>query len=144
LQWSIAERPTVADARADLPLTRRKELAVMASMKKRLAIVTAIVWTCAFGSAAALGYVLDRPLHPRGTPEHVAAPAPPPPSGDVFVVPPAEPAPALIIPTITIVGPAPRPAVKKVAPPEHPDISEMSCTQWRPLEMGSGSVQVCE
>ena len=116
----------------------------MANTKKRLAIATAIVWACAFGSAAALAYVLDRPLHVRGTSEPVPAYTPPPSSGDVVIVPTAIPEPVLLIPTVTIVAPAPRPAVKKVAPPEHPDISEMNCKQWRPLEMGSGSVQVCE
>jgi hypothetical protein len=116
----------------------------MANMKKRLAIVTAIVWTCAFGSAAALAYVLDRPLHPRETSEQVAAPTPPSSSVEEVVAPAPKSASVLVVPTVTIVAPAPRPAVKKVTPPEHPDISEMNCAQWRPLEMGSGSVQVCE
>jgi hypothetical protein len=116
----------------------------MASIKKRLAIVTAIVWTCAFGSAAALAYVLDRPLIPRETWVHGAAPSPPRSSVDDVIVPAAEPPSVLAIPPVTIVAAPPRPIVKKVAPPQTPDISKMSCAQWRPLEMGSGRVQVCE
>jgi hypothetical protein len=116
----------------------------MATTKKRLAIATAIVWTCALGSAGALAYVLDRPLVPRGSSELVAATAPPRSAVDEAVAPAVRPAPVVIIPTVTITAAAPRPVVKKVAFPPVRDISEMNCTQWHPLTMGSGNVQVCE
>jgi hypothetical protein len=116
----------------------------MATTKKRLAIATAIVWTCALGSAGALAYVLDRPLVARGATEPVAATMPLPSIEDRAVAPVAKPAPVIVIPTITVTAAANRLVVKKVAFPPVRDISEMNCAHWRPLTMGAGNVQVCE
>jgi uncharacterized NAD-dependent epimerase/dehydratase family protein len=49
----------------------------------------------------------------------------------------------LNIPTVTVVGHAPRrPVVARV--PKASEIPDMSCADWRVLDMGTGRVQVCE
>ena len=119
----------------------------MATMKKRaIAAITAGVWFAAIGSAAALTYDLNRPLHAvsgasqdtQGAPESAgtATEAPSPPG--------TEPAsPVQMMPTFTVVGYV-HPRAAHPAPKAPLDISKMHCGEWRGLEMGSGNVQECE
>ena len=101
------------------------------------------------GSAAALTYDLNRPLQWKdATSQPTSAGAPDP--ALAAVVPQAAPATVappdeatLQVPTVTIVGRIPPRSVAAPAPTTR-DISEMRCTQWRELDMGSGHVQVCE
>ena len=115
----------------------------MGKMKKRTAIaVTVGVWVAALGSAAALTYELNRPLHLAGGTSESAAPIR---SAEYAAVArPVQESPVLYVPTITVVGRAPsRPAVVRDRQPTV-DISQMHCADWRGLDMGSGRVQVCE
>ena len=112
----------------------------MTTMKRRAAIaVTAGVWVAAVGSAAALTYDLNRPLHWADTTVLRTTP--------VYAARAAEPATemtsVLNIPTITIVGHLPHHPVVPLVPKAR-DIVDMKCADWRDLDMGSGRVQVCE
>jgi hypothetical protein len=112
----------------------------MTTMKRRTVIaVTAGVWVAAVGSAAALTYDLNRPLHWVDTTLLRTTP--------VYAVRAAEPAAEMLsvlnIPTITIVGHAPHHLAVPLVP-KAPNIVDMKCTDWRDLDMGSGRVQVCE
>ena len=120
----------------------------MAPMKKRTAIaVTVGVWMAALGSAAALEYDLNRAPHLSRP--HLASvtslPATPltaaPPA---FALLASEVQPVLVIPTITIVGSMRRSVDREPQPVPAVDISNMTCTDWRGLDIGSGHVQVCE
>jgi hypothetical protein len=113
----------------------------MASLKKMAVGATVGVWMTGLGSAAALAFVLNRPLEPRTLVEPTTAHAS---VGHLL----AEEAPvriehALPQPVLTVVHvvrsmPAPKPA------PTHVDIEQMRCDDWRELTMGSGHVQVCQ
>jgi hypothetical protein len=119
----------------------------MAGKTRRfLFAVTAGVWVTALGSAAALAYVLDRPLQPRMEEKQVAAAPAPRESVDQVIAAVRPSAPVLQIPPITIVGSAPAKRAAFIPKPVKPapDITEMNCSQWRDLQMGSGRVQVCE
>ncbi len=79
----------------------------MGRMKKRMAIaVTVGVWVAALGSAAALTYDLNRAVHlAGGTPESTV----PLPSAEYAAVArPVQEPPVLYVPTITVVGRAPK------------------------------------
>jgi len=122
---------------------RRKGLCIMTSMKRRTAIaVTVGVWVAGLGSAAALTYDLNRPMHLAGARSPLAKPI----NAEQAAV--AEPVlelqPVLYIPTITVVGQLPHgPGVTREPKPAV-DISLMHCADWRELDMGSGRVQICE
>ena len=113
----------------------------MKAMKKRTAIaVTMGVWVAAVGSAAALTYELNRPVHwadanPRGV-------APTGNTAHAVAQPVAELQPVIYVPAITVVGRVHPPALAHR--PKPVDISTMHCTAWRELDMGSGRVQVCD
>ena len=114
----------------------------MAGMKKRTAFaVTVGMWLAGLGSAAALTYDLNRPLHPVVVMSEPAVPALDATSAEVV-----EPAPStLYVPEVTIVAMArraPAPVARRAAPPV--DISAMHCAEWRDLDIGSGRVQVCQ
>jgi hypothetical protein len=118
----------------------------MMPMKKRTAIaVTVGVWIAAVGSAAALTYDLNRT--PQIAKPHFANaashPVIPSSAAPVAFVQPALEQPVLYIPTITIVGTVRRP-LDSEKPVPAADISKMTCTDWRGLDIGSGHVQVCE
>jgi hypothetical protein len=112
----------------------------MASLKKISLGVTAGVWMTALGSAAALAFVLNRPLEPRTPIEPLTAHESVghlldevTPANRVVRMPP-EPAPTVL----HVVAARPKPA------PTHVDIEQMRCDDWRELTMGSGHVRVCE
>jgi hypothetical protein len=109
----------------------------MTTMKSRTAIaVTAGVWVAAVGSAAALTFDLNRPLHWVGATSLRAAPV----NAAQTAEPVSEMQSVLNIPTITVLGHAPHHRVVARVP----KASEISCADWRDLDMGSGSAQVCE
>ena len=116
----------------------------MTNTKRRTAIaVTVGVWVAALGSAAALTYDLNRPLHLAGATSQLAVPI----NAEQAAL--AEPVlglqPVLYIPTITVVGQMPRrPSDVTREPKPAVDISRMRCADWRELDMGSGRVQNCE
>jgi hypothetical protein len=115
----------------------------MKTMKRRTAIaVTMGVWIAALGSAAALTYELNSPLRLMSTSslptERVrTAPAP-------LASPVPEMQAVLYIPSMTVVGYAPHRRPALVPEPGGSAISEVHCSEWRELDMGSGHVQVCD
>jgi len=108
--------------------------------------VAAGVWFAGLGSAAALTYDLNRPLHSdsaRATSQVASQLAAPP----APILAPAVVAPpdslVLRIPTVTIRGSAQRHQAAAPAPKAREPTS-MQCAGWRELDMGSGRVQVCQ
>jgi hypothetical protein len=111
----------------------------MVVMKKRTAIaVTMGVWVAALGSAAALTYELNRPLHWAGVMSQLVAPIRNTAYGAV-----AELQPVIYVPTVTVVGTL-KDAARARGPKPTKEISKMHCADWRELDMGSGRVQVCD
>jgi hypothetical protein len=106
-----------------------------------LTVITCAVWLSGVSSAAALTYVLDRPLTPVASAAETTRRADVTHLGDGLDLPGTfsvhHPRPVL---------PAPRAAaVHAVLPPPEPrDIADMSCAAPRELDMGSGHVQICE
>ena len=136
--------------RAPLPLSsppscaaRRKGLHVMANKKIPTAIfVTFGVWIAALGSAAALTYELNRPLHLA-----VAASPMKIPSNQMraFLAEPTSDMQSVLYlsPFIIVAGPFHRPAPARM--PRRPEVPDgMQCEDWRELDMGSGRVQFCQ
>jgi hypothetical protein len=113
----------------------------MASLKKIAVGVTVGVWMTALGSAAALAFVLNRPLEPRTAVEPLTAhasvghllgaEAPP----VLLADPPLRPVPTAVH-VVQVVRPKPAAT--------HVDIEQMRCDGWRDLTMGSGRVRVCQ
>lgn len=118
---------------------------MIAMGKWALIAVTAGVWVTAVGSAAALTYDLNRPLRSANVTWHrstrLAAQPNTSVSADVESL--SEHQTMLRIPTITIVAESVE-SHAAVAPAPVTDISQMSCSDWRELDIGSGHVQVCE
>jgi hypothetical protein len=117
----------------------------MRPMKKRTVVaITLGAWLAAVGSASALTYELNRPLHLA--PATSAVPGAPHAAQGGVLQPAAEPPIALEsvlhMPLVTIVGPL-LPAVAPEAPAV-PGSPPMLCSDWRVLDMGSGRVQTCE
>jgi hypothetical protein len=108
--------------------------------------VTAGVWLTAVGSAAALTYGLNRPLHfADGTSQHRPRHAAPPNTAVVGIVEPARETQSILrLPTINIVGQVDERHGVSTAPKDAVDISQMRCSEWRELDIGSGHVKVCE
>lgn len=98
------------------------------------------VWALAFASAGALAYQLNRPLVPANGVEQTTA-ATSAIDSRLTVAPSLELRPVIHVPTMTMAVATPRPQVHE---PKLPDITQMKCADWRPLQMGSGNVQICE
>ena len=104
------------------------------------AMMTALAAGLWIGGAVATG-VLAFELNRAGTlpkatvdttpPQVTLSPIPPDP--------PAEPT-LILLPNNTIVGTAPAPKLRAATTKPH----VMHCSDWRPLEQGSNSVQLCE
>ncbi|HEY1954583.1 MAG TPA: hypothetical protein VGH28_03210 [Polyangiaceae bacterium] len=101
---------------------------------------TGFIWSTGFAATAALTYVTREP-----TPVVVAKlPTPPPaPVALVKTMPVARENPVVVLPMMEIVGSLPARAKAKAAPAAPPP-HEIHCTDYRPLEQGSSSVQICE
>jgi hypothetical protein len=124
----------------------------MAASKHRKTLALAVAfWVTGTVSAAALAYTLNRPLAPRAVRTQRAEPVP-----ALEQEPVADEAVTLnrplVLREVTIVSKAHRPAraqpianpapAEEITPPK--EISQMNCAGRRPLDMGSGSVQICE
>jgi hypothetical protein len=102
--------------------------------------ITTLVWTAGFAATGAFVYTVSQESIPKPTIR--AATPPPQPSFRAFraAPPPAEPT-LIVLPNVEIVGSLPAPAKPKATPaqprPRH-------CSEWRPLEQGSASVQICD
>jgi len=103
-------------------------------MTKAIVIgLAALVWSAGFAATGALVHVLERPL-PQPLTANIAAPAPVARAAET-----SEPeARHVVLPMVEIVTKIPRATPKKEPP------HEMKCSDWRPLEQGSNSVQICE
>jgi hypothetical protein len=115
----------------------------MGTMKKRTVIAfTAGVWVAALVSAAALAYVLNRPL-----PLAEAAPDVPAPDhaamSNASAQTAAEPR-VLYVSTFTVAARPPHraPVAHRRAPAG--EAPALRCAGWRDLDIGSGRVQVCD
>jgi hypothetical protein len=108
--------------------------------------VTAIVcgvWLSGVTSAAALTYVLDRPLTP--SPASMAAYQPRHAAELTDRSTAADEDPSVVVRADRPAAQrAPTPRVHAVQPEAPRDIQEMLCAPPRDLEMGSGRVTVCE
>jgi hypothetical protein len=102
--------------------------------KMKLSAIAAATWVGGFLATAALAYTLNRPLKPManvssnvaaGLLEDIDIPAP-------------EPEHVIVLPTVEIVGKAPTIA-RTIAPPR-----ALHCSDWRPLQQGGNSVQICD
>ncbi len=103
-----------------------------------LAATAAALWV---GGIAATGALADVTKPPVARAAQVAEqPVAPQTLAQIYDrIPPPEPEPALIVlPNIEIVGVAP------VHAHPQPATHERRCSEWRPLEQGSLSVQMCE
>jgi hypothetical protein len=107
--------------------------------------VTLGVWLAGGASAAALAHELNRALLTEGY-ASLQFPRPQHPLADRTAEELPLPRPVLGMPAMTVVGWAPRRAVPpaKAVEAPLPDIAKMSCAAPRPLDMGSGNVQICE
>lgn len=112
--------------------------------KIKLVATAATLWGGGFIATGALAYALHRDFVPppsalvaRAMPEQVTL--------TPIATTTVEPESVIVLPTVEIVGSIPRPVVHAAPPPPHVrDISEMKCSDWRPLEQGSNSVRLCE
>jgi hypothetical protein len=107
--------------------------------------VTLGVWLAGGASAAALAHDLNRPLLTDGY-ATLQFPRPQHPLAERTAEEVPLLRPVVGMPAMSVVGWAPRrpvPAAKAVEP-RLPDIAEMTCADPRPLDMGSGNVQICE
>lgn len=109
--------------------------------KATILAVTTLVWTAGFAATGAFVYTVSKPLPKQ---QITVASMPPqrlphmPPQGTIVLAP------------VEIVGSIPHPsppapartlaAAAKPKPPQH----VIHCSDWRPLEQGSASVQICE
>jgi hypothetical protein len=118
----------------------------MAMKKRALVAITAGVWLAAIGSAAALTYDLNRPLHAdKPLRDNHAVTDTAAPSTEAPRPPTKEATPTVqMMPTFTVVGYVHAPRASHPAPKPLPDIAKMHCGQPRQLEMGSGHVQECD
>ncbi len=108
--------------------------------------ITTLVWSAGFAATGAFVYTVTEPLPP------------PPPK---IVTPSVAASPprlshdwrerTIVLPPVDIVGEIPHHAPPKIAqpvaqpsPPPPAKPHEIHCSEWRPLEQGSASVQICD
>ena len=109
--------------------------------KASLIALTAFVWTAAFAGTGALVRIVNHPLPvpPAISEVHLTA---------AIAQAPQKPQPpakieerVITLATVEIVGSPVRPPVVKK---EEPKPRELHCHEWRSLEQGSNSVQICD
>jgi hypothetical protein len=101
--------------------------------KATVIAVTAVVWTIGFGAAAALTYDVTRPL-PQIAAREVNMPMPSRAEDK-----PAEEPRHFVLPTVEIITRAQLPTPAPARPAHH-----VHCSEWKPLQQGSSSVQICD
>ena len=115
--------------------------------KASIIALTAFVWTTAFAATGTLVHVVNRPLPvpPQVSTLNVTAAiarapqkAQPPPQQ------PQVEERVITLPTVEIVGSYPAPKPVQQIKHEDPKPRELHCHEWRPLDQGSNSVQICD
>jgi len=115
--------------------------------KTRTTVLAGAVWMTALLSSGAFAYVMHRPptVQPPKTTAALQLVRVEP------VAPPAvEPQPQhFVLPTIEIVSHIARPVAPQLRtaappPPVEPKARELHCRPFKPLEQGTGGVQVCD
>ncbi len=108
--------------------------------KATILAVTTLVWTAGFAATGAFVYTVSKPL-PK---QQITVAAMPPQRA-----PHAMPERTIVLAPVEIVGSIPQPsppapvrAQIAQAAPKVPHV--IHCSEWRPLEQGSASVQICE
>jgi hypothetical protein len=99
--------------------------------KATILAITTLVWTAGFAATGALVYTVSKPL-PKPTQTVASMQRPHVPDAIV-------PERTIMLPVVEIVGSLPSPVIA-VKAKEH----VMHCSDWRPLEQGSASVQICD
>ena len=100
--------------------------------KVTILAITTLVWTAGFAATGAFVYTLSKPL-PK--PTYAVASMPEPRIPHALV-----PERTIVLAPIEIVGSLPHVATPAPSPKEH----VVHCSDWRPLEQGSASVQICD
>jgi hypothetical protein len=107
--------------------------------KASLIALTAVVWTGGFVATGALVRTLHHSVPPPPPPITFVDTAPAP----VALVPhtPQVEERVIVLPEVEIVAKLPR---ATPPPPPSASVRELRCGVWKPLEQGSGAVQICE
>jgi hypothetical protein len=108
--------------------------------KATILAITTLVWTAGFAATGAFVYTVSKPL-----PKQQISVASMPPQR----MPHAPPEGTIVLAPIEIVGsvpeaPPPAPVHATIAAAVKPKPHVIHCSEWRPLEQGSASVQICE
>jgi hypothetical protein len=96
------------------------------------------VWTGGFVATGALVRTIQHP--PIAPPQVAVVDTGPAPVALVPQTPQGEDERVIVLPTVEIVAKIPH----VTPPPPAPSVHELRCGVWKPLEQGSGSVQICE
>ena len=113
---------------------------VVVMTKATLLAITSFVWTAGFAATGAFVYTVSKPL-PK---QQITVAAMPPPRVTHAVPVPER---VIVLAPVEIVGSLPEPAPPA---PVHASVAAKTpphvihCSDWRPLEQGSSSVQICE
>jgi hypothetical protein len=103
--------------------------------KATILAVTTFVWTAGFAATGAFVYTVSKPL-PK---QQITVASMPPDRMPLF------PERTILLAPVEIVGSVPQPS-----PPARATLAAAKppratrCSEWRPLEQGSASVQICE
>lgn len=108
--------------------------------KATILAVTTFVWTAGFAATGAFVYTVSKPL-----PKQQITVA----SMPVQRLPHTPPEGTIVLAPVEIVGSAPQasppaPARATILAAAKPKPHVVRCSEWRPLEQGSASVQICE
>ena len=110
-----------------------------------LAAMALGVWLTGAASAAALTYELDRPLTPaKGTTDVLLSKTPASEELRSEGVVPVEIQATTIVGHRHVAKRLPAPLIIPATAPEPRDIDDMTCAEWRELDMGTGHVRICE
>ena len=110
--------------------------------------ITTLIWSAGFAATGAFVYTVTKPLPTSAV---ASPPATSPPR-----MPHAQRERTIVLPTFEIAGEIPHASPPKsithanattttvTKPPEAAAPHERHCSEWRPLEQGSSSVQICD
>jgi hypothetical protein len=104
--------------------------------KSTILAITSFVWTAGFAATGAFVYTVSKPLPPAP----VVASMPP------QRMPHAFPERTIVLAPMEIVGEIPHKAPPQLAQPvaKAKEPHAVRCSEWRPLEQGAASVQICD
>jgi hypothetical protein len=112
----------------------------VAMNRPAIIVISVFVWSAAFAATGALSYSLRRPQ------QHQVAIASPVATAARALLTQSDAVVAervIVLPTIEFITALPRPAQPKPTPSAVAVVSR-HCSDWRPLEQGSSSVQICD